>query len=325
MSLWTKREDMLRHTGMKILVYGKHNTGKSMFVGTFPRINLIDSEDGQTFYLRENSNILNVIKTMSAATVQQALDELNDEEFLKNFDTIAIDSGTKLYENMQSAAYEIVKRRARKKKLEGKNVDMEDLNLAPRDWGHIRRWNQELATAYILMSSLGKIVVVTAHEQEIKDDKQQMVIGYRPDLAKKAEHDFDIILRTFTEKDPATGQIKYKAEVIKDRTPVTTPGQILENISFDIWKDFWVSTKKLGVKAVDMSNDVETSVKKMQTEDEKLAEYIDSFKVKMKALNKDDQIKVTQKLKDLNIGNPLRTNNIEGMRQINEFIDNLNK
>lgn len=327
MSKWIKKEERLSFTGGKVCVFGGQGTGKSTFAGTFPRINLVDAEDGQTYYLLENDNILNVLPTTSAAEVQEALDELNDEDVLETYDTVVIDSGTKLYENMQSAAYEIVENRAKKQKLKGRDVDLDDLNLSVRDWGHIKRWNQQLATTYILMSNMGKWTVVTAHEKEITKDigkgqnKEIVVIGYRPDLAKKAEHDFDIVLRAFTKKDPAIGEIKFFAEVYKDRTNVTKVGEVIENPTFEIWREKWESTRKHGVKKIDMSKDIEYSRKQMETEADELERVIEDFKTKMQGLDRENQVKVTKKLNDLNIVNPLKTNNLAGMKEVVEFID----
>ena len=327
MSKWMKKEERLGHVGGKVCVYGTNTTGKSTFAGTFPRINLVDAEDGQTFYLAENENILNVLPTTSASEVQEALEELNDEDILGDYDTIVIDSGTKMYENMQAAAYEIVEGRAKKQKMSGKDIDLDDLNLSQRDWGHIKRWNQQLATSYILFSNLGKWTVVTAHEKDItKDIKKsngetdRIVIGSKPDLAKKAEHDFDILLRMYTEVD-SKGETKFLAEVKKDRTNVTKVGQILESPTFEIWKPKWESTKKLGIKKVDMSHDVDKSRGSMEDESDELEKLIDNFKTKMKSLEKPNQVKVTKKLQDIKITNPLRTDNLDGMRAIAEFME----
>lgn len=328
MSKWIKKEERLSFTGGKVCVYGHQGSGKSTFAGSFPRINLVDSEDGQTYYLEDNDNILNVLPSTSAAEVQEALEELNDEDVLELYDTVVVDSGTKLNENMQAAAYEIVESRARKKKLKNpsKDIDLEDLNLAPRDWGHIKRWNQQLTTMYIKLSNLGKWSVVTAHQKDITKEigkginAKRIVIGDRPDLAKKAEHDFDILLKTYTEQDPQTKEVKFFAEVKKDRTNVTKIGDILENPTFDIWKDKWESTRKHGIKNVDMRKDVENSKVAMESEDDTLSNLIDEFKTKMKSLDKDKQVKVTKKLGELSIQNPLRTNDLKGMQEVVEFM-----
>jgi len=327
MSKWMKKDERLGHIGGKVCVYGGHGSGKSTIAGTFPRINLVDAEDGNTYYLADNENILNVLPTTSASEVQEALEELNDEDILDSYDSIVIDSGTKLYENMQAAAYEIVEGRSKKQKMSGKDIDLDDLNLSQRDWGHIKRWNQQLATSYILFSNLGKWTVVTAHEKDItKDIKKsngetdRIVIGSRPDLAKKAEHDFDIVLRMYTEVD-SKGETKFMVEVKKDRTNVTKIGQILESPTFELWRPKWESTKKLGIKKVDMSHDVNKSRGSMEDESDELEKLVGNFKTKMKSLEKPNQVKVTKKLQDLKITNPLRTDDLDGMRAIAEFME----
>lgn len=329
MSLWQKKEDRLGFVGGKVCAYGEQGSGKSTFAGTFPRINLVDAEDGQTYYLEGNENILNVLPTTSASEVQEALEELSDEDALESYDTVVIDSGTKLNENMQAAAYEIVENRSKKQKMKnpGKDIDLDDLNLSMRDWGHIKRWNQELATTYINLANKGKWAVVTAHQKDITKEvgsglnATRIVIGDRPDLAKKAEHDFDILLKTYTEQDPQTKKVRFFAEVKKDRTNVTKVGDILENPTFDIWRERWESTRKHGVKDIDMSKDIEKSASTMQTEQDNISDAIDKFKTKMQALEKPQQAKVAKKLSDLGIVNPLKTDDLKGLEEILEFME----
>lgn len=314
-----KVEEVLSHVGGKVLVFGKQGTGKSTFVGTFPNINLVDTEDGQTYYLGKNKNIKGVMRTVSEKEVQETLDELNDEETLKTFDTIVIDSGTKLYENMQSAAYEVAESRARKQRSKGVDIDLDDINISQRDWGHIKRWNQQLATSYILFSEMGKWCVVTAHQKDemrdaTKAEKKalgvdKIKIGEIPDLAKKAEHDFDIVIQTFTEETDE-GETVYKAKILKDRTGVTKRGDILENITFDIWKDNWEETKKYGIKtAINLNDSVGKDVKAMTAEINTAEDIVAEWKPIMKSLSESGnstavkQINAFIKDKNINVKN----------------------
>ena len=139
-----KVEEVLTHVGGKVLVFGKQGTGKSTFVGTFPKINLVDTEDGQTYYIGKNKNILGVMRTTSANEVQETLDELNDEDMLKDFDTIVIDSGTKLYENMQSAAYSVAESRARKQRNKGMDIDLDDVNIFTRQFPYHKEHGKKI-------------------------------------------------------------------------------------------------------------------------------------------------------------------------------------
>ena len=313
MSLWKKKSEVIAFTGGKVCVYGENGTGKSTFLGTFPQINLVDAEAGQAFYLESNSNILNVLPTTSAAEVQEALDELNDEEALTEFATIGLDSGTKIYENMQFAAYEVAEGRARKQASKGKAIDLEDLNLSQRDWGHIKRWNQQLTTAYILFSNLGKWTVVTAHlkdiEKEISDGKggtKKIKIGERPDLPKKAEYDFDILIKLYTEVNERTGETEYYGLIEKDRTGVTKKGQIIKNPSFEIWRDRWEGTRQHGAKKLDMSNSVEADRTRFVTEQEEEDEVINDFKEMLSVASSEVKKTIALKLKELKIENPLK-------------------
>jgi len=323
------KKEVLAYVGGKVLVFGGQGSGKSTFAGTFPNINLVDSEDGNTYYLENNPNILRVMRTTSASEVQETLDELNDEESLAEFDTIAVDSGTKLYENMQSAAYEVVEKRSRKQLRKGKDIDMDDLNLSQRDWGHIKRWNQALKTAYIMFSSQGKWIVEVAHQKDVfrdptDDEKKRGIdrvkIGEAPDLAKKAEYDFDIVIQMFTKEDKE-GNVTYFGKIYKDRTGVTNKGQILEDPSFETWREKWESTKKFGVKkAVDYSTGVNKDKESMEIEDEKAEEIADNIKSMLKSASVDNQKKIGKKMRDLEINiKDLINNDIEKLKEILEF------
>jgi len=318
-----KKEEVLAYVGGKVLAFGATGSGKSTFAGTFPNINLVDSEDGNTYYLESNPNILGIMRTTSASEVQETLDELNDEDALKEFDSIVIDSGTKLYENMQSAAYEVVEKRSRKQLRKGKEVDMDDLNLALRDWSHIKRWNQALKTAYIVFSSMGKWVVEIAHQKDVFDDpssQDKKKIGEAPDLAKKADYDFDIVIQMFTKEDK-DGNITYFGKIYKDRTGVTKKGQILEDPSFEIWREKWESTKKFGLKkGVDLSVGVNKDKESMELEDEKAEEISNNLKSLLKSSTEENQKKIGKKMRDLEINiKDLINNDIEKLAEVLEF------
>ena len=328
-----KVEEVLSHVGGKVLVFGKQGTGKSTFVGTFPNINLVDTEDGQTYYLGKNKNIKGVMRTVSEKEVQETLDELNDEETLKTFDTIVIDSGTKLYENMQSAAYEVAESRARKQRSKGVDIDLDDINISQRDWGHIKRWNQQLATSYILFSEMGKWCVVTAHQKDemrdaTKAEKKalgvdKIKIGEIPDLAKKAEHDFDIVIQTFTEETDE-GETVYKAKILKDRTGVTKRGDILENITFDIWKDNWEETKKYGVKtAINLNESVGKDVKAMTAEINTAEDIVAEWKPIMKSLSESGNSTAVKQINSFIKDNGINVKNMtaENPEVLNELLD----
>ena len=74
-----KKEEILAYVGGKVLAFGATGSGKSTFAGTFPNINLVDSEDGNTYYLESNPNIIGVMRTTSASEVQETLDDLPED------------------------------------------------------------------------------------------------------------------------------------------------------------------------------------------------------------------------------------------------------
>ncbi len=329
-----KKEEVLAYVGGKVLAFGLTGTGKSTFAGTFPNINLVDSEDGNAYYIESNPNIKGVMRTTSASEVQETLDALNDEDALADFDSIVVDSGTKLYENMQTAAYEIVEKRSRKQVRKGKDIDLEDLNLAQRDWGHIKRWNQALKTAYIVFSSQGKWIVEVAHQKDVfrdatDDEKKKGIdrvkIGEAPDLAKKAEYDFDIVLQLFTKEDKE-GVTTYFAKVLKDRTGVLNKGDIIENPTFETWRDKWESTRKHGVKkAVDYSTGIKKDQDLMEIEEEKADDIVVTIKALLKSSTPDKQKAIGKKMRDLEINvKDLINNDTEKLAEVLEFAQALN-
>lgn len=325
-SKWKTKEEKLSHIGGKVCLFGLEGDGKSTVAGTFPVIGLIDSEEGQTYYLEGNDNIKFVLPTTSASDTQEAIDDLEDDEMIDSITTLVLDSGTKIYENMQASAYEVAEKRAKKQKRMGKDIDLDDLNLAPRDWGHIKRWNQALNTAYIKLSSKGKWAVITAHQKDVFDDPMSLKkkkIGVQPDLAKKSGHDFDIIMRCFKEKDKDSEKYRFYGEICKDRTQCTEVGDIIENPSFEIWREKWESTKKYGVKEVDMTKDVETSASALTIEVETIEEWVSKIKDGLKELATDKQNQVLKKSKEMGVNNPFKSNDIDFLKELYEFIGSL--
>jgi hypothetical protein len=229
---------------------------------------------------------------------------------------------------MQTAGFKLAEKRAKRQKLNPKNdkfIDLDDINISQRDWGHIKRWVQDLRTSYILLSSLGKITVVTAHQKDLFDDpnsEKKKKIGEIPDIAKKAEYDFDLVIQLYTVGDGE--DVEYFGKILKDRTGVTKKGQSVKNPSFDMWKAKWESTKKHGIKeALDLSEGINKDFESMSSDEDKIDELLSEFKSKIKALDKDSQPKVMKEAKRLGIDNPLKSDNIKGMTQLIKFIDNL--
>lgn len=304
-NMFMDKQDVIAKTGIKILVYGASNAGKSTFSGTFPKINLVDSEQGQNFYLEGNPNIIKVLPTQSFSQVQKAMEILSNPKFISEFDTIVIDSKTKLYENMKDTAEAMVKKKAIRAKAKDPSKDIEDINLSPREYGHIKRWNSTLNNMFLLLSSLGKITVITAHQKDIVKETKvgdkvvTEVIGYAPDLHKKENYDYDIVLRLFTEKDMVTGKILHKAEIIKDRVISENTGKTIDNPSYEIWREvFEKMSSREKVMAINFNKDVEESVNDLEDETIKIEESISAIKEFVKGATEADRNKVTNLMRE---------------------------
>ncbi len=303
--------------GIKVLGYGSTGTGKTTFALTFPNIGAIDTEDGMRWY-KSNPNLKHILTTTSADTVEEALDEI-EEELVGKIDTFVLDSETKVYENMQHSALNLAERRA---KTKGQNAD--DANISQREWGKIKLITKRIQSTKIALASQGMNVVSISQEKEIKEKKgdNYVVVGYAPDSAKGIEYDYDVVLRLFTEKNKDGDEV-YKAEVKKDRTGIFNKGDIIDNPSYEYWRSVVEGTAKLKQSKIDFKNDIDKDFTKMKTEGEELEELLTKFKKSMKELTKEQQKEVAKFTKDLKIENPLKCDDVNLMKQLVDFIEEL--
>lgn len=314
MSLFRKAESS--KIGMKLLAYGDSGTGKSTFGLTFPDIAVIDSESGLAHY-EDSPNIKLIANTSSSYDVEDAMDEIEDN--LDEIRTFIIDSETKIYDAMQVSAMEVEEKRAKNK---GGNI--EDSVVSQRGWGRIKLLNKRLQSLKIQLSSQGVNVVSIAQMDDVKEKRGDsfVKVGEKPNMAKGIQYDYDTVLKLFTEKD-VNGNETYKALVEKDRTRVFKKGDIIVNPSYDHWKNYIESKADLKIRTVNFSKDIENDIIKMTDEAEKMDDLIASFKEKMKSFTdeKDKQVKVQKKIKELGIDNPLKTDDFKAMTELLEFMN----
>ena len=208
--------------GGKFLAYGETGSGKSWFQLTFPNVACIDSEAGIGFYENKpitlnNGKTYNNLKlvdnTSDLDTLEEDLDAFLDGEYEGKINTLSIDSETKFYSTMQISALEVEERRARRK-----GGDIDDAGISVKQWGRIKLINMKFQQAKIDLSSKGMHIVSIAQQVEVKDDKGEKVIGYKPDMHKSVGFDYDVVLRFFKKKNKDGDGCTYYAEVIKDRT-----------------------------------------------------------------------------------------------------------
>lgn len=309
----------LTRSGLKVLVFGKSGVGKSTFGLSFPEIVAIDTEDGLAWY-KDNPNLKKILNTTSADTVEEALEEIEDE-LLDEMQTFVVDSETKIYENMQLSGLEVAERRARTK-----GQDVNDANISQREWGKIKLITKRIQSSKIMLASKGKNIISVAQEKDLKENRagNWVTVGYIPDTGKGLDYDYDIVIRLTADEDE-NGNVQYKGHIRKDRTGVTKRGQTVDNPSFEIWREIFEesATKKEDVK--DFASDIGRDQKKMTSELKTMEELTDKFKEKMKVLKPEGQSKVKKKLQDVGIDNPLQTDDADGLESVLEYIEEISK
>lgn len=251
------RLDMLRKPnsrkkGLKMLVYGQSGTGKTVLGLSFPKIVAVDSEDGYAWYEGTDraKNIVGILDTQSFEDLSNLLDDLEDS--IDEFDTLIVDSETKIHENIQEALIEVEESRALRK---GK--DVLDANLSIRSYGKIKQLESRLQNLKVKLASQGiNIVSIAQAQDEMKDmgNNKRIKIGEKPNMAKNAQFDYDVVLRLFV-KDG-----KYMGIVEKDRTETYERGAEIENPSYDNWvKRLTADDNKGNVIVKDFGKDKEKS------------------------------------------------------------------
>lgn len=300
-------------SGVKVLGYGSTGTGKTLFALSFPESCAIDAEDGMTYYKGKNKNLKYILNSTSSDDVEEALEEIED---MNDISTFIIDSETKIYENMQHSALNIAERRAKNK---GQNID--DSNISQREWGKIKLINKRMQSAKIMLASKGINVVSIAQQKEIKEKKGDswITVGYCPDTAKGFEYDYDIVLRFFTELDLKTNEEVYKAEVIKDRTQKYKKGTILDNPSYENWRDIVEGKANLVENIIDYKKDIKKDEEKLKTELEELEELTTSFKNLMKKVDDESKKSIVKYSREIGVENPLKCTDLELLKKLYDF------
>lgn len=252
MSLDMLRKPNSRKKGLKMLVYGQSGTGKTVLGLSFPKIVAVDSEDGYAWYEGTDraKKIVGILDTQSFEDLSNLLDDLEDS--IDEFDTLIVDSETKIHENIQEALIEVEESRALRK---GK--DVLDANLSIRSYGKIKQLESRLQNLKVKLASQGiNIVSIAQAQDEMKDmgNNKRIKIGEKPNMAKNAQFDYDVVLRLFV-KDG-----KYMGIVEKDRTETYERGAEIENPSYANWaKRLTADDNKGNVIVKDFGKDKEKS------------------------------------------------------------------
>lgn len=320
--------------GGKFLVFGNTGSGKSCFGLTFPRIAAVDSESGLAHYEhrpimvggKAYQNLVLVDNTADIDELESNIDDIANGEFDDKISTLLIDSETKFYNSMQVGAMEVEMRRARKT-----GGDIDDQTVSQRQWGRIKLLNMKLQQAKIDLSTRGIHVVSIAQEADLRDKQDSdKIIGEKADMHKTAAYDYDTVLHCYTETDKKTGEVKFFAKILKDRTLVTTKGNIIENCTYDVWKDYFEGKSKLETAATSYKKDLEDSTNSMVDKADRIEDMITEWKLLMKgfAASKEGEAKAANvkakmsKLKMTDIKN-LHLYDIKDVTELYEFTKSL--
>lgn len=308
--------------GGKFLAYGYEGTGKSWFALTFPKVACIDSETGVAHYegkdiiLANGKTYNNLVLVDDTSDLDDLEDDIDEAVDSSEIQTLDIDSETKFYATMQVGATEVEEKKARRK-----GGDVDDAVVSQRQWGRIKIINMRLQQAKIDLSSKGKHVVSVAQATEVYEGTgdNRKFVGIKPDMHKSVKFDYDTILEFYKEENG--DEVKYFAKVKKDRTNVTKVGQIIENPSYDIWKDYFDAMNGLDTNETTYKKDIKTSTESMVDNAEKAEELAIEFKDVLKSLkeNKDALLKVNKLMKEKEID--LKKLEMQSPETLTELID----
>lgn len=284
------RKKQARQQGLKILTYGENGSGKSVYGLSFPQVGALDAEAKMGVY--ENSekfgkNLLVVADTSDYYDALSVLEEVIGGSVCRTF---MVDSETYIYEAMQVSAMENEEERAKKK-----GADPTDSVVAQRGWGKIKLNTARLRGLKAQASTKGITLICTAHKEDVmqKVGQDNVKIGEKPSLRKNSEHEYDVVLRFYKQKDIATGKMKYFAEVEKDTTETFEVGHVIENPCYDNTYKTYIE-KSNSLTTIDSSYDktIENTMKTMSSEAQEFDELVLEFETLFKEAKEKGQDKV---------------------------------
>lgn len=280
---WKKPSEIKQ--ALKICLYGNDGCGKSIIGLSFDKLAIIDSEAKLGTYVDDavfGKNILGVIDSSSYYdTIDATRDLLSSKT--KDCETLMIDSETKIYDSLSVSCMEVEERRAVANKK-----DVTDQVVSQRGYGKIKLNAARLSSLKAEASSKGITIVTIAHVEDVftGTGDNRVKIGERPALRKKAEHDYDVILKVYKEKDLGTGKPKYMVQCEKDTTGTFKLYQIIDctwaneetpnSIVYDMLKPRITSASK-GTKGSSYVNNIDGDVDKVMAESMSADDIVNEF------------------------------------------------
>lgn len=195
MSLFTKAQSDADR--LKMYIYGKQGTGKTITSLHFPSPAVIDAERGTEHYGKKFDFYR--LQTTDIKKIHQALDELLEDP--GDFKTFVMDPFTLVYD-------QIVRNKEDQMKIKTGNMNYE---IQPLDYKSIKT---EVRLLMNKMLSLDMNVIVTARSKPLyAQGKFMEVIGEQPEGHKDMPYMFDVVLELYKAPDGTR-----MARVEKDRT-----------------------------------------------------------------------------------------------------------
>lgn len=186
---------------LKCIVYGVSGTGKTEFACTFPKPFVIDLDNGMLSQMGKD------VEYVTVRDYEGFMEAINEAEKLKDVETIVIDSVTMLQEHMEATILSL-----NNKKIMDIHCYMVLVNMF-----------QQLFTG---LTYKNKHVVVTAHEQIIKDEITGSV-QILPLIAGKVLPNqlplfFDEVYRAMVNKTVDKGKASYEYTLVTKATAKAT-------------------------------------------------------------------------------------------------------
>lgn len=221
-----------------IFVWGPPNVGKTVFALTCPGpILFIDIERKSVEYSRmkvteHQTTDFTILEYSDVADLYAKLKSLDDEGYLdgKHFKTVVIDSGTRIWADVQTEYEE-------DRKL---NTDQEGNEALFANATQLLEWRTIKGPLQRIMTKIRNspmVRVITAHETDKINPLTKKSEGKTFKMEKSITYDANIQLRMFEENGV------FSAEVLRDNTNLYPPkngrNQNVDNPHYALWGKFY--------------------------------------------------------------------------------------
>jgi hypothetical protein len=220
-----------KREGVKFLFYGDAGSGKTPTGLSFPNQALVDSDSGTTFY--NHDNVLLTTNTLSIKELTEEIEDLErDEDEFDKIETFNIDSVTRFHENQEHAALKVVEQRAisSNRLLEGEGISVKERGIIKLHYEKFFGYMLELAKRGKNLVFIAEKKDKTEQKKDIQGNSTSVKIGEMPNMQKKAEHDFDVVVMTYLKDGEPYGLVE------KDRTYTFKVGQEIHMPNYKLWE-----------------------------------------------------------------------------------------